>query len=171
MSTPTDDGGDRDSPTPPDLRPEVTALGFLLGTWSGRGHGHYPGIDAFDYDETITFSHVGRPFVAYVQRTFGAVDGRPLHAETGYLRLARPDWAELVVSHPTGVAEVEEGFFDGSRLRLSSRVVACTGSAKEVTAIERDIEVVGDRIGYVLRMAAVGRPLMEHLTAELYRVR
>ena len=162
---------DQHDTTAPVLHSEVAPLGVLLGTWSGRGHGDYPKIEPFDYDETVTFSHVGKPFLTYAQRTSHAVDGRPLHAETGYWRLARPGWVELVLSHPTGVAEVEEGPFEGSSLRLRSRVVACSGSAKSVVAVERDVEVDGDRISYTLRMAAVGRPLTDHLAAELHRVR
>lgn len=154
----------------PALHPDVAPLDFLLGTWSGRGRGEYPTIEPFDYVETVTVAHVGKPFLVYAQRTFHPKDGRPLHAETGYLRLPRPGWAELVVAHPTGVVEVSEGSVEGSTLRLGSRVVACTGSAKPVVAIERELEVRGDRLTYHLQMAAVGQRLTPHLVAELRRV-
>lgn len=154
----------------PPLHPDVAALGVLLGTWSGRGTGVYPTIETFEYDETITFGHVGRPFLAYTQRTRHRAEDRPLHAEVGYLRAPAPDRLELVLAHPNGIVEIDEGTFDGTTMRLRSTTVDRTRTAKEVTAIERDLTIDGDTLTYELRMAAVGQPLIVHLTADLRRV-
>jgi hypothetical protein len=155
--------------TPP-LHPDLAGLAGLLGTWRGEGAGEYPTIAGFRYGEEVRFWHVGKPFLAYAQRTWSLEDGRPLHAESGYWR-ARPDGAvEVVLAHPTGIVEVLEGRQAGGRIDLHSTTMARTSTAKEVSALHRRFELDGDRLAYSVAMAAVGQPLQHHLAAELHRV-
>lgn len=156
----------------PGVHPQIAPLAPLLGTWSGRGVGDYPTIEPFEYLEEVTIGHVGKPFLTYAQRT-RSEDGRPLHAETGYIRMPRPGRVELVLAHPTGVTEIEEGSLtdDGGLLviDLASTSIGLTSSAKPVAALERWIRVAGDELHYNLQMGAVGQALQHHLTATLFR--
>ena len=158
----------------PALHPDVAALACLLGRWSGEGEGSYPTIEPFSYREEISFGHAGKPFLAYRQATVRLDTGLPAHAEMGYLRGTGPGRVELVMAHPTGVAEVAEGTVDatpdGLTLRLRSTSVTGTPTAKDVRSIERSLTVEGDTLHYDLSMAAVGQPHQHHLHAELHRL-
>jgi THAP4-like, heme-binding beta-barrel domain len=154
------------------LVPEVEALAFLLGSWAGEGEGRYPTITPFTYSEEVTFGHVGRPFLTYVQRTIRHDTALPAHGETGYLRPGpAAGRVELMLAHTFGVVEVAEGVVNGTTLELRSIAVGRTATAKEITTVERSIEVDGDVLRYTLAMAAVGQPLQNHLRAELHRTR
>ncbi len=156
----------------PDLHPDVAVLAPLLGTWAGTGSGEYPTIPSFDYLEEVTFGHVGKPFLAYSQRTRATDDGRPLHAETGYLRVPAPGRIEWVLAHPTGITEVLQGTLstDGEVvLDLETTNIGRTDSAKQVDALRRWFRLDGDTLSYNVRMAAVGIPLRHHLAAVLHR--
>ena len=94
-----------------------------------------------------------------------------------YWRIPSEGLAEIVVAHPTGIAEILEGFAapnsagdtDTLIIDVRSTTIAATASAKEVTRTERTFEVTGDVLRYTMRMAAVGQPLTHHLSATLHR--
>jgi hypothetical protein len=150
-----------------EVHPDIEPLAFLLGTWTGTGHGDYPSIDPFSFEETVSFTHIGKPFLVYSQRTKASDDGRPLHAETGFWRRTGERLIEVVLAHPTGIVEVDEGELVEGALHLRSVSVSRSSSAKEVTEIERLFAFDRDVLRYSLHMAAVGFPLTSHLEAEL----
>lgn len=156
----------------PEIHPGIAALTPLLGHWSGSGTGDYPTIAPFGYTEDVTFGHNGKPFLTYTQRT-RSDGGHPLHAETGYLRVPSPGRIEMVLAHPTGVTEIDEGTLEqragGLIIDVHSTTVGLSSSAKDVMALRRSITVDGDELHYTLLMAAVGQPLVHHLSATLHR--
>ena len=154
-----------------ELHPDCEPLRLLLGTWRGEGRGDYPSIEPFDYLEEVTFGHVGKPFLAYSQKTRHKDTGEPLHAETGYWRPVASDTIEVVLAHPTGVSEITEGSFalhaDELNIKLASSHIGLTTTATEVTQVVRRITATADTLHYTLDMAAVGHPLQRHLEATL----
>jgi hypothetical protein len=179
---------DTPSSAPP-LLPAVAPLGFLLGTWRGRGRGFFPTIEPFEYLEEIEHWLVGKPFVGYLQRTRHAETQLPLHGESGFWRVGTPAdeldatmaagaplAIEGTIAQPGGFCEILVGELrspgtGGASHRLAmTSTVTRTPTAKDVSAIERIIEVDGDVLRYTLRMAAMGLPLQDHLEAELHRV-
>src|ERR1700740_1036795 len=130
---------------PPDLHPDLEALAPLLGTWAGQGAGQYPTIQPFEYLQGVVFSHVGKPFLVYAQKTKAVADGRPLHAETGYLRVPQPGHAELVLAHPNGITEIDVGTYavtgDLIEIELVTTDIGLSPTAKEVNALGRSLRV------------------------------
>jgi hypothetical protein len=174
------------------VHPDLAPLAGLIGTFEGDGSGDYPTIEPFRYRERVSFGEVGKPFLAYTQRTWHPDSGAPMHAEMGYLRVlppvaGGPVAVELVLAHPTGVVEVQEGGLSVAtpqrppedaaasdpgplRLELTSTTIGLTATAKDVRSLRRVVELDGDRLVYDLWMAYADVPETHHLHADLVRV-
>ncbi|MBO0772297.1 MAG: FABP family protein, partial [Actinobacteria bacterium] len=74
-----------------------------------------------------------------------------------------------LLAHPTGITEIYLGEVNGTKIELSTEVVARTESAKVVTAGHRLYGLVGADLAYAYDMAAVGQSLQPHLSAQLKR--
>src|SRR5699024_8755400 len=87
------------------MHANLQPVAALVGTWRGPGNGHYPTITDFSYTEELTFTDVGKPFLAYLQRTWSP-DGTPMHTESGFLRVPGPETVEMTLAQPTGQTEL-----------------------------------------------------------------
>jgi hypothetical protein len=157
-----------------ELHPGLARLQFLLGRWEGAGVVGYPTIESANFGQEITFSHNGKPFLIYSSRTWllaedGSI-GRPLAMETGYWRPQDDGMLEVVLAHPTGIAEIYIGQQTGTKIELATDAVVRTSTAKEVTAGKRLYGLIGADLGWAYDLAAVGQPLQSHLSAQLRRV-
>lgn len=155
-----------------DLHPNIAPYGFLTGTWTGKGHGFYPTIEDFSYEETLIFSTIpGKPFFRYEQKTMGP--NGPLHTELGFLRILDDGRAEFILAQPMGQTELLEGTVreEGETLvfDFTRSTVANSGSAKRVGTTARTYTFTADRSGLSAQfaMGAVGQPLQQHLESEL----
>lgn len=145
-------------------------LSRLVGTWRGPGHGEYPTISDFSYDDEMVFTDIGKPFLHFVERTRMA--GEPRHTETGYWRAPASGVVEVVIAIPTGQAEMGSGTIaeDGAAVVIETAAsVLNTPKAKRVDRIVRKLRVEGDSLHYELFMEAVGQGLTLHLDARLTR--
>ncbi len=178
---------------PADLHPACVPLAWLLGTWRGVGVGGYPTVDSFRFGQEIVFdAPPAKAFLTYSSTTWALEDdgalGEPLAAETGYWRMVGPGRepggeqpeeqpgeqqgehdVEVVLAHPTGIAEIFLGSVQPARVELASRGVLKTESAKDYRAARRMYGLVEGRLMWVMEMAAMGHELQAHVSAELRR--
>ena len=162
----------------PELHPEMLPLLPYIGLWRGRGQGGYPTMEDFAYGQEVRVSHDGRPFLYYEARSWllDADDKpvRPAAREVGWLRITKDDGkrheAELELSHPTGIMELYYGSIDGTTMELATDAVIRSPHAKEVTGGKRLYGIVEGALMYAAELAAMGQPLLPHLSARLERI-
>lgn len=156
-------------------------LSWLIGRWIGVGTGQYPTIDDFRFGQEIAFSTDGRPFLSYWSRSWLLDDAgarvRPLATETGFWRPRPGNQIEVLLSHPSGYAEVwyghqevtglENAVITGARADLRTDVVARTASAKDYTEGHRLYGLVDGHLLWTFDMTAMGQPMGNHLAARL----
>ncbi|CAH2067881.1 unnamed protein product [Thlaspi arvense] len=153
----------------PPLHPFVAPLSYLLGTWRGKGEGHYPTIPSFRYGEELRFSHSGKPVIAYTQKTWKLESGEPMHAESGFFRPKPDGTIEVVIAQSTGLVEVQNGTYniDERSITLKSELV---GNASKVEEISRAFALANGKLVYVLHMSTTTNPLQPHLKAILEKL-
>ena len=157
-----------------DLHPELMGLAWMVGRWEGSGKGRYPGTEDFEFGQQIDFAHNGGDYLHYLSQTFDVDDeGRavkPLSMETGFWRPKRDGTIEVVMCHPSGVAEVWYGTIAGARIELATDAVVRTLSAEEYSAGQRLYGNVEGDLLWTFDKAAQGHELQSHLWARLRRV-
>lgn len=160
---------------------ELAHLSWLVGEWEGVGLGQYATIEDFRFGQSISISCDGRPFLHYRSQSWLLDDdGAPVRqtaSESGFFRPQPDNGVELLLSHPSGYAEVWHGTvtvtalhnarITGAQLDLRTDLVARTESAKPYTAGHRLYGLVNGELLWTFDMAAMGEPLSNHLAARL----
>ena len=154
--------------------PDLAPLRFLLGRWEGVGVGGYETIESFQFGQEIVFSHNGKPYLIYTSRSWAldamGMPSRPLAMESGFWRPQPGNKVEVMLAHPTGITEIYLGEVTGTKIEMTTDLVARTESAKEVRAGHRLYGMAGADLAWAYDMAAVGKPMQPHLSAQLKRV-
>lgn len=144
-------------------------LDALRGVWRGAGHGQFPTMPSFDYDEEVRFTDVGAPFLHYLQRGWQVGDGELLHAETGIWR-PYPDGRVAITIALPRVAEISEGHYADGTIELRSTSVRRADGGAALTEVRRSYALDGDRLDYEIDMATEGVPRAQrHLVGHLMR--
>ena len=181
---------------PSQLPLEVLPISWMLGAWRGHGKGGYPNVADFSFVQEVTVTTDGRPFLIYESRSWELDDdgrvGRPLAMETGFIRVvhaaddvdAKPSTVhdvEMIISHPTGYAEVwsgtttttgiENARFTGAKMELRSHGVVSADSAKPYAGGERLYGLVNGNFLWRFDMAAMGQEPAAHVAAQLQPLR
>jgi len=158
---------------PDNLHADCAPIAWLLGTWHGNGHGDYPTIEAFDFEQECIFTHDGRPFFHYLSRAW-IVDAngdrvRDAAIETGFLRPKADGSLEWLLTHNTGFVEIWHGTAGGAKVEITTDAVARTETAKEYVGGHRLYGLVEGDLLYAFDMAAMGQELQPHTWGRLVR--
>eukprot|EP00121_Abeoforma_whisleri_P011466 Awhi_evm1s10576 len=160
---------------PPTAPCGVPALQNFIGIWKGKGDGFYPTIEPFSYLETLTFSHVGKPFIKLSQKTKSPTNN-PMHAEECYIKINPKNKSlEGVVCDPTGLSQTLKVSLEKSEtqeiLILSTTQILQTPSAKPVEEVVRkytlDLEI--QTITFEMSMKAMEQEFQPHLKSKLVK--
>ena len=160
----------------PEMHPALEHLSFLVGRWHGLGIVGYPTISEARYEQEVSFSYDGRPFLTYTSTSW-LIDTegarlRPSATESGFWRPGKePRDVEVMLAHASGIVEIYVGEVVFHKIELTSEVVARTETAKDVKGFHRLYGLVdGGDLAYAIDMAAVGNPLQAHLSARLQKI-
>ena len=93
----------------------------------------------------------------------GAEDVEALRTEGGGFPVL------ATITRPGGIGELYVGEIDGPRIRIATDAVVRSQGAKETTAATRMLGLVDGDLFWAWDMAAGGRPLGTHASAELKR--
>ncbi|XP_041660155.1 THAP domain-containing protein 4 [Cheilinus undulatus] len=152
-----------------ELNPVLLPLDWLLGTWESDepGEGCFPTIKPFHYTETLSFTHVGQPIINFMFCAFNAETKRPLHRESGFIRLQPgTNRVAFIIAQNSGLVEIEEGELTAQQINLQSQALARMSFAKEpyVQQVSRVFQLRPDgKLEQTVSMATDNQPLMQHL--------
>lgn len=159
---------------PSDLHPDLLPLAFVLGRWSGRGNGEYPGAEPFEFGADLTLSADSRPFVSYSCHSWELGPGgevvRPLALEYGFWRSDTDGRLEVVLAQSNGQAEVWYGQVTGAKVEIATDAIVTTTTATQpYRAGHRLYGLVEGKLMWAFDKATEQHPMTSYTWATMER--
>ena len=159
---------------PENLPEQLYPLAWLIGTWSGKGHGEFEGVTPFQFAQEVTFNHDGRGFLTYYSRSWIIDDNNEIikqaNSETGFWNIRDGKILDLMLSHSNGHSESWVGLVDGPRIQLELDGVINGVTAKPVSGGHRLYGLVEGELFCAYDMQTPTKELQPHLWATLARM-
>ena len=174
MTDPTPDTHDLRAGVP--LHDRLLALLPLVGRWRGVGAGIAPESgNQFAFGQQVTFTHDGRPFLAYESRSWLLdQDGntvRQAWRESGFWRPgATDDDIEVALASNTGQTLAFVGRAGDLRWEIATVSAVPLPTAVTVDGERRLYAMADDLLRYATELAPAGHDYAPHLNAQLVRV-
>lgn len=154
------------------LHDNVKPLSWLLGEWrSISAVADYPTMkNPVHYNEDLSFTSLGRPFLNYKSLTWHAENGTPMHLESGFLHVNEDATSlSFIIAQSLGIATVEEGSVKDNAITLKTSSIGHMKFVKQkVVALERCYKLnEKGQLEYTVLMETIRTPLTQHL-AVLY---
>jgi hypothetical protein len=158
---------------PSDLHPSVVPLAWLLGTWRGRGHGEYEGMDRFEFAQEVVFSHDTRNFLTYYSRSWLLDEAGEITTaagvETGFWRVENEGVLEVLLANGMGQAQGWVGRFEGPRIQLALDHNYASPTGQSIEQGHRLYGLVDGELFWAYDLAAEGAEMQPHIWATLQR--
>lgn len=151
-------------------------LSNLQGSWKGKGHGKFPTIEPFEYEESLEFEvDSAYPLIHYEQRTVLLPTQEPSHWESGFIRVVDDHTVEISNSQDSGRVEILRGkllITSDSSYELDLSSISLENDPRLIKT-SRLIKVSNNSIEYKQFMhtnTTKESKILHHLTAVLERV-
>ena len=151
------------------LNPDLAALSWLVGRWTGRGRGLWSAVPGFEFVDEMSFEHDGRPLLMYHERTLRP-DGVPSHSEAGFVTAAGGGVFHWTIAEPNGITEVLVGSIVAGALELDTTEIGHTPTTGNVSSVRRRLSPAeGGRLRAEVAIGVNGEPAVPHTESLLQR--
>lgn len=152
------------------IHEKLRPLCWIIGEWRAiTGVANYPTMKCpINYEEELSFTFLGQPFLNYKSLTWNVKDGSPMQIESGFLHIDEDETsAALITAQNFGIATVEEGLVKNNTLITNS---SCIGHMKfveqKIVTIQRCYKLnEKGQLEYCAMLETPQTPLTQYATA------